>query len=926
MQNISPLAISCAIAIILGISILAINLLNSRSVSKQDTYEFPTKLLYSSLLLSFCAITMIGYAAIQFRNTLENSLREQLKILTLNGEITRLDEVLTMSARMAASTSNPKWEQRYISHVELLDNALKEAIDYAPDAYQSAGAKETDAANAALVEMEQKSFELIRQGKKEKALALLEGDEYARLKAIYTRGMKQFTNTLENNSYETIEDITKRQGYVLLTLPHGFVLLLLSWFFSLRGIKRWRNELEKSREETRQAARQAREKQRFLDTIINHIPMAVFAKNVKNEYRWEVWNKKAEELFGLSVEQVLGKTDYDTFPEKEADIFRQTDINVMTSRQMLDIEAEQVTTKRGSWTAHTIKVPIYDDEGQPSILLGILEDITEEKAQDEKLQRYAHELEIKQKELITAKEQAECANASKSDFLANMSHELRTPMNGVLGMAHLLEDTPLSEEQKEFVSTINGSAENLLMLLNDILDFSKIEAGALVLEHIAYDIKQTITSAMNLLHMQADKKGIDLHVDIETDVPDYTWGDPGRIRQVITNLIGNAIKFTESGYVHLTARIQEQTNGSWLHISVQNTGIGIPADKLDQMFEKFTQADASVTRKFGGTGLGLAISKQLVTLMGGHISVESVEGKGSTFWFIIPCKEASKADILKQQEDQPAKISAAMKRKPIGQTKILLVEDYPVNQVFAEKLLRKFGVHHIDVAENGTQALLKYSTNTYDMIFMDCQMPELDGYQVTGKIRLMEDAVNLHTPIVAMTANAMMGDREKCLKAGMDDYLSKPLRAGHLKKILAGWFMLDEAKAVIEAPKPTETLLPKLEEEPVDMEQLRMFTDGNPNEEKALFTLFLDQAQEMVDILEKNTDKNGYDAWKSAAHRLKGSAGNLGAMKLHHLCKRAEAHFEDFEPKKMEMLAAIQVEIRRIQSFFDNLHREIIKQ
>jgi len=516
-----------------------------------------------------------------------------------------------------------------------------------------------------------------------------------------------------------------------------------------------------------------------------------------------------------------------------------------------------------------------------------------------------------------ARKTAEQAAAAKSDFLANMSHELRTPMNGVLGMAHLLEDTTLTQEQAEFVSTINGSAENLLVLLNDILDFSKIEAGVLVLEEIACDIKRTIENVVNLLQPQAQGKHIDLHLELDSEVPGYIWGDPGRIRQIITNLVGNAIKFTETGHVAVKVRLQEQNDSNWLHISVEDTGMGIASHKLTEIFDKFTQADATITRKFGGTGLGLAITKQLVTLMKGHIGVESAEGKGSTFWFMIPCKPADLSDVIATKEIMQDFVTTNMPKIPIAQARALLVEDYPVNQVFAQKLLQKFGLIHIDVAQDGMEALLKYNENHYDMIFMDCQMPKLDGYITTQEIRMLESTSNTHTPIVAMTANAMMGDREKCLKAGMDDYLSKPLRAGHLKKILESWFLLDHAKSAIEASTQAATAKP--EELPVDMQQLRMFTDGNPDEEKELFDLFLEQAQMMIDILEENTHEHGFEAWKSAAHRFKGSSGNLGAMKLHHLCKRAETHYEDTAQKKMEMLSAIKAETKRIRSFVDNL-------
>jgi signal transduction histidine kinase/CheY-like chemotaxis protein len=400
----------------------------------------------------------------------------------------------------------------------------------------------------------------------------------------------------------------------------------------------------------------------------------------------------------------------------------------------------------------------------------------------EHIEETALKLEKTNLQLENALKDAEMAAKIKGDFIATVSHEIRTPMNGVMGMSALLLETKLTKEQKEYTQMITHSSDALLVIINDILDFSKLESGKLYLEHIPFELNRILKELSLIFGEKAAKQGIDFQLIMPENTVNNFIGDPVRLRQVLTNLIGNAIKFTSQGYVKLSLKTELiNQDVSEIKFKIEDTGIGIEPEKLKTIFDRFTQADTSTTRKFGGTGLGLAITKELLTIMDGKIDVSSKPGIGTIFFVSVPFQMTNQQEYLDIGDGDELSLLIAQKTKD---TQILLVEDNKINQKVVMKMLEKTSCN-IDLAENGQEAVDQVHQKKYDLIFMDIQMPVMSGVDATLEIRSKNNIE--HIPIIAMTANAMKGDREKYIEAGMDDYISKPLKQNDLFKLLLKW-------------------------------------------------------------------------------------------------------------------------------------------
>ncbi len=585
-------------------------------------------------------------------------------------------------------------------------------------------------------------------------------------------------------------------------------------------------------------------------------------------------NPAAERIIGRPAASMVGQPVAETLAGRSS----------LLARDVSRLEANgEITLDSDSGRRHyDLKMsPIYGRDARVMGGLVVLRDTTERKRMEEALS--------------AARDQAMEASRLKSEFLATMSHEIRTPMNAVIGMTELLLDGDLPPRERGYAETMRHSSETLLSIINDILDFSKIEAGRLELELIELDPRELVRGVEQLFAQEGRQKGLQLSASVDEQVPESVRGDSLRLRQVLVNLVGNAIKFTERGHVRIVMAAIDRGPNEWtLRVEVEDTGIGIPSDAQRRLFEPFTQADGSTTRRYGGTGLGLAISKRIVERMDGEIGVRSEPGTGSTFWFTVRVAKATGEATPRGRPDDraaPPSRSAMVGGGPL-RPRVLVVEDSATNRLVALAMLERLGCH-ADTAEHGGQALEMIARDVYDAVLMDCYMPGMDGFDATRAIRRLESDAR-RTPILALTANVTRGDRERCLAAGMDDYLPKPIRLRDLSDALQKWVPRHAEAAASLAGKPTQRAGsdPAVGPRAIDQAALASLREleapGQEDAFKQVVELFLHEIPGNLARLRSAAETANGDALVKAAHSLKGSAGFLGARSLASLCLEAE--------------------------------------
>ncbi|HVQ77891.1 MAG TPA: PAS domain S-box protein [Candidatus Binatia bacterium] len=959
----------------------------------------------------------------------------------LRGAIVYLDEVLTMSARMGAATGDPRWEARYREFDAQLGPALQEALALAPRMGTTAAVRRTQAANAALVQIENGAFALVHRNDLDAARAALSSAEYDRQKGIYAAGMDALDAALEQAARRSMDAEVRRVRVVEGTSIAMLGLLGLCWVVAVRAMNRRNAVLTQDHErlarlsaeleehgatldvKVAQRTRQLAESEARYRALVDEAGDIIYGAGPDGRFTFA--NPAAQRALGRGEDEILGqpfttlvhpsqreevaafyrrqleeRTPFTYFEflalahdgrgiwlgqnvqilsdaeqgdmlvaiarditaQKQAELalaaseekFRSI-VETTTdwiwamdgegrltygnpaTREVLGYSPEELLGRlsfellhpedrprvedglrrplvaRPGWSRHLLRwrhrdgsyrflegssVPVLDEQGRVAGWRGVDRDVTESRRLQE--------------ELRLAKEAAEAANRAKSEFLANMSHEIRTPMNGIVGMTELLLGTSVTREQREYLQMVRESADRLLEVINDILDFSKVEAGRLELDAHPFGVRDTVAQTARALGGAAEAKGLELSFRVAPDVPDRLVGDDGRLRQVLVNLVSNAIKFTERGQVSVEVEKEWERDGqAAVHVVVRDTGLGIAPERREAIFSPFTQADGTTTRRYGGTGLGLSISSQLALLMGGRMWVESVVGEGSAFHFTarFGLDEGAPAPSAEGRRMLAEVATVAPAGRPL---RVLVAEDNKINQHLVVATLEKRG-HSVVLVVNGREAVAAAHRGGLDVALLDVQMPEMDGFQATAAIRAAEKRTGRHLPIVALTARALKGDREACLAAGMDDYLSKPIRTAELLSVLERLGGAGRLVSAASTPEPA-----------FDPRDVLARVEGDRKLLAELVDIFRVESPRLLAGLRRCLEAGDVQGVEHAAHAVRGSVGNFGG----HAAAEAALILERMGREAalsggMSRLAELEQEVARLASGLARMSEEM---
>ncbi len=617
---------------------------------------------------------------------------------------------------------------------------------------------------------------------------------------------------------------------------------------AIRGAVRVK-ELQEKKYKTEQ---QLRKVEGRLGTIISNTPIILFVIDSNGIIQlgigkyWDSFSPKSYSLIGVGFREA----------------FREYPILIGSFQNALNGNLQEVKVEINEIVFEVTFTPRVNSDGTLQEILGLALDVTDHVKGKQSLEK--------------AKQIAENASQMKQEFIANMSHEIRTPMNAIIGFANLLSETQLDQLQGEFVDSIKISGENLLALVNDILDFSKIEAGKLEIENEDFDLKKVVKSVFDILEVKAIERKNSLTYTINENVPEWLVGDSARLYQILMNLIGNAVKFTKSGFVQLEVGInREKLTSVDLFFKVSDSGVGIPASKINDIFDSFVQVEGGINRKSGGTGLGLAIVKRLVGLMGGGVNVQSVEGEGTVFEVVLPFE-------ISLNRGPESKSIAHQEFKSLEGKRMLLAEDNEMNQKLVIMYLRKFNVQ-IDLAENGAQAIKAAMVNDYDLILMDVQMPEVDGLEATREIRKLSSKKG-QVPIVAMTAHAFKEEVENCFAAGMNAHISKPIDKQAFLVLISSLVHSES----IEDIQYNKTVSVNLGSSLVDLTYLRDMCDGNVGFINEMIRIFKTDSPELISKMKDAYQSKNYDVLSKTAHKFRSSVVMMGMKGVAKLTEKVE--------------------------------------